>query len=98
MPPGSDYVYLVVFSLPPLFLRVMEGKGEGGPGAEGAGDVTHIAHRTGNVPIHAIVTETAASLFGDAESRSRTEIKLIERQHSLDIRQPFGQAHSLGFG
>jgi hypothetical protein len=26
--------------------------------------VTFIAHRTGNVPIHAIVTETAASLFG----------------------------------
>lgn len=33
------------------------------PKAEGVGDVTHIAHRTGNVPIHAIVTETAASLF-----------------------------------
>ena len=33
------------------------------PKAEGVGDVTHIAHRTGNVPIHAIVTETAGSLF-----------------------------------
>ena len=33
------------------------------PKAEGVGDVTHIAHRTGNVPIHAIVTETASSLF-----------------------------------
>ena len=33
------------------------------PKAEGGGDVTHIAHRTGNVPIHAIVTETAASLY-----------------------------------
>jgi citrate lyase subunit beta/citryl-CoA lyase len=26
--------------------------------------VTQLAHRTGNIPIHAIVTETAASLFG----------------------------------
>ena len=34
------------------------------PKAESGADVTHIAHRTGNVPIHAIVTETAASLFG----------------------------------
>jgi len=34
------------------------------PKAESGADVTFIAHRTGNVPIHAIVTETAASLFG----------------------------------
>jgi citrate lyase subunit beta/citryl-CoA lyase len=34
------------------------------PKAEGGGDVTELAHRTGNIPIHAIVTETAASLFG----------------------------------
>jgi citrate lyase subunit beta/citryl-CoA lyase len=34
------------------------------PKAEGGSDVTHLAHRTGNIPIHAIVTETAASLFG----------------------------------
>jgi citrate lyase subunit beta/citryl-CoA lyase len=34
------------------------------PKAEGGADVTHLAHRTGNIPIHAIVTETAASLFG----------------------------------
>jgi len=34
------------------------------PKAESGADVTHLAHRTGNVPIHAIVTETAASLFG----------------------------------
>ena len=26
--------------------------------------MTELAHRTGNIPIHAIVTETAASLFG----------------------------------
>jgi citrate lyase subunit beta / citryl-CoA lyase len=34
------------------------------PKAESGADVTQLAHRTGNVPIHAIVTETPASLFG----------------------------------
>ena len=34
------------------------------PKAEGGADVTELAHRTGNIPIHAIVTETPASLFG----------------------------------
>ena len=34
------------------------------PKAEGGWDVVELAHRTGNIPVHAIVTETAASLFG----------------------------------
>ena len=34
------------------------------PKAEGGADVTHLQHSTGSIPIHAIVTETAASLFG----------------------------------
>ncbi len=34
------------------------------PKAESGADVTELAHRTGNIPIHAIVTETASSLFG----------------------------------
>jgi citrate lyase subunit beta / citryl-CoA lyase len=34
------------------------------PKAESGADVTRLTHRTGNIPIHAIVTETAASLFG----------------------------------
>ena len=34
------------------------------PKAETGADVTELAHRTGNIPIHAIVTETPASLFG----------------------------------
>jgi len=33
------------------------------PKAEGGDDVTRLAHRTGSIPIHAIVTETPASLF-----------------------------------
>ncbi len=34
------------------------------PKAESGADIIQLAHRTGNIPIHAIVTETAASLFG----------------------------------
>lgn len=34
------------------------------PKAESGADVTELAHRSGSIPIHAIVTETAASLFG----------------------------------
>jgi citrate lyase subunit beta/citryl-CoA lyase len=34
------------------------------PKAESGADITRLAHRTGNIPVHAIVTETAASLFG----------------------------------
>ena len=33
------------------------------PKAESGADVVELAHRTGSIPIHAIVTETAASLF-----------------------------------
>ena len=33
------------------------------PKTESGADVIQLAHRTGNIPIHAIVTETAASLF-----------------------------------
>jgi citrate lyase subunit beta/citryl-CoA lyase len=45
------------------------------PKAEGGADVTELAHRTGNIPIHAIVTETAASLFGLLEL-PRSEVAL----------------------
>src|SRR5438874_3450049 len=34
------------------------------PKAESGADVIQLAHRTGNIPIHAIVTETPGSLFG----------------------------------
>ena len=33
------------------------------PKAESGADIAELAHRTGNIPIHAIVTETPASLF-----------------------------------
>ncbi len=34
------------------------------PKAESGDDIIELSHRTGTIPIHAIVTETAASLFG----------------------------------
>ena len=34
------------------------------PKTESGSDVAELAHRTGNLPVHAIVTETPASLFG----------------------------------
>jgi len=34
------------------------------PKAESGADVMELSHRTGTIPVHAIVTETAASLFG----------------------------------
>ena len=34
------------------------------PKAESGADIVQLSHRTGNIPIHAIVTETAAALFG----------------------------------
>lgn len=48
-------------------LEVLANSGIGGivlPKAESGADVVELAHRTGNIPIHAIVTETALSLFG----------------------------------
>src|SRR3954463_13851579 len=39
------------------------------PKAESGADVIELAHRTGTIPIHAIVTETAASLFTLLSSR-----------------------------
>lgn len=48
-------------------LRVIKHSGIEGivlPKTESGEDITHLAHSTGTIPIHAIVTETAASLFG----------------------------------
>ena len=46
-------------------------------------NVTHIAHRTGNVPIHAIVTETAASgrsTWDGASKRRRSSSAAVTRR------------------
>lgn len=34
------------------------------PKSESGADIIELSHRTGNIPVHAIVTETAGSLFG----------------------------------
>jgi citrate lyase subunit beta/citryl-CoA lyase len=45
-------------------LRAAEIHGIVLPKSESGADVIQLAHRTGNIPVHAIVTETPASLFG----------------------------------
>ncbi|MEJ7777621.1 MAG: CoA ester lyase [Sphingomicrobium sp.] len=42
------------------------------PKADGGWDIVELAHRAGSIPIHAIVTETAASLFGMLSYRDPT--------------------------
>jgi citrate lyase subunit beta/citryl-CoA lyase len=42
------------------------------PKSETGDDVRQLAHRTGSIPVHAIVTETAASLFGLISYRDAT--------------------------
>ena len=42
------------------------------PKAESGDDVSQLAHRTGNIPVHAIVTETPTSLFGLMSYRNPT--------------------------
>ena len=54
----------VVVALVDVLIGVADIHGIVLPKAESGADVTRLAHRTGNIPIHAIVTETAASLFG----------------------------------
>jgi citrate lyase subunit beta/citryl-CoA lyase len=64
-PLGSDYLKddLEIFGKADIHGLVL-------PKAESGADITEIAHRTGNIPVHAIVTETAASLFGLLSYRS----------------------------
>ena len=45
-------------------IRVRDIHGMVLPKSESGADVEQLSHRTGNIPIHAIVTETPASLFG----------------------------------
>jgi citrate lyase subunit beta/citryl-CoA lyase len=58
-PLGSDYHKddLDLIGVPDIHGMVL-------PKSESGADVEQLSHRTGNIPIHAIVTETPASLFG----------------------------------
>ena len=63
-PLGSEYLRadLGLFASPDFEGVVL-------PKAEGGADIAQLAHRTGNLPVHAIVTETPASLFGTLSYR-----------------------------
>ena len=58
-PPGSEFHKddLELLGIPDIHGIVL-------PKAESGADVMELSHRTGTIPVHAIVTETAASLFG----------------------------------
>jgi citrate lyase subunit beta/citryl-CoA lyase len=58
-PLASEYIKadLAVFASPDFTGIVL-------PKTESGSDVAELSHRTGNLPVHAIVTETPASLFG----------------------------------
>lgn len=71
-PLGSEYLKddISVFASPAFAGVVL-------PKAESGEDVAELAHRTGNLPIHAIVTETAASLFGLLSYRGRSTLRAM---------------------
>ena len=58
-PPGSEFHKddLELLGIPDIHGIVL-------PKTESGADVMELSHRTGTIPVHAIVTETAASLFG----------------------------------
>jgi citrate lyase subunit beta/citryl-CoA lyase len=65
------------------------------PKAESGADVTQLAHRTGNIPIHAIVTETAASLFGMLSYRQPNSPLVAMSWGAEDLSAALGAASKL---
>ncbi|WP_260483451.1 HpcH/HpaI aldolase/citrate lyase family protein [Sphingomicrobium flavum] len=66
------------------------------PKAESGEDVTHLAHSTGNIPIHAIVTETAASLFGLLSYRDAQAPLAAMSWGAEDLSAALGASSKLG--
>ncbi|MEQ7874439.1 CoA ester lyase [Sphingomonas sp. ASV193] len=66
------------------------------PKAESGTDVTELAHRTGNIPIHAIVTETAASLFGLLSYRDTRAPLAAMSWGAEDLSAALGASSKLG--
>jgi citrate lyase subunit beta/citryl-CoA lyase len=62
------------------------------PKAESGADIVQLAHRTGNIPIHAIVTETAASLFGLLSYREPTSPLVAMSWGAEDLSAALGAA------
>ena len=68
------------------------------PKAESGADVTELAHRTGNIPIHAIVTETAASLFGLLSYRQPNSPLAAMSWGAEDLSTALGASSKYGSG
>jgi citrate lyase subunit beta/citryl-CoA lyase len=68
------------------------------PKAESGADVTELAHRTGNIPIHAIVTETAASLFGLLSYRQPNSPLAAMSWGAEDLSAALGASSKYGSG
>jgi citrate lyase subunit beta/citryl-CoA lyase len=66
------------------------------PKAESGADVTQLAHRTGNIPVHAIVTETAASLFGMLSYRDPKSPLVAMSWGAEDLSAALGAASKYG--
>ena len=62
------------------------------PKAEGGADIAQLAHRTGHLPVHAIVTGPPASLFGMLSCR---ESEVPAGGDELGRRGPFGGARRI---
>ncbi|WP_343345731.1 CoA ester lyase [Sphingomicrobium sp. XHP0239] len=73
------------------------------PKAESADDLEHLAHSTGNIPIHAIVTETPASLFNlGTYAASQAPLKAMswgaeDLSAALGARSKYDADGNLGF-
>jgi citrate lyase subunit beta/citryl-CoA lyase len=66
------------------------------PKAESGADVTQLAHRTGNIPVHAIVTETAASLVGMLSYRDPKSPLVAMSWGAEDLSAALGAASKYG--
>ena len=65
------------------------------PKAESGADITRLAHRTGNIPVHAIVTETPASLFGLLSYRDPKSPLVAMSWGAEDLSAAFGASSKL---
>lgn len=66
------------------------------PKAESGADIIRLAHRTGNIPIHAIVTETPASLFNLLSYRDPKSPLVAMSWGAEDLSAALGASSKLG--
>ncbi|WP_265530505.1 HpcH/HpaI aldolase/citrate lyase family protein [Sphingomicrobium marinum] len=66
------------------------------PKAESGQDITHIQHSIGDIPIHAIVTETPASLFGLLSYRDAASPLTAMSWGAEDLSAALGASSKLG--